>query len=86
MIKCPECKHDVYGGRFWLTGIKGAMRECECGHKFPEPPRVRKPNKRIAELERTLAAQRTALLALADEMERTGRQGDAGRIREIVKP
>lgn len=36
------------------------------------------------ELERTLSAQRTALLALADEIERTGRQGDANRLREIL--
>ncbi len=85
MLKCPECKHDVHGGRFWRTGVKGAMRECECGHIFPEPPRTRKPDKRIAALERTLAAQRTSLLALADEMERTGRQRDARRIREIIK-
>ncbi len=36
-------------------------------------------------IERTLADQRTALLALADEMERTENQGVAERIREIVK-
>jgi len=36
------------------------------------------------ELERTLAAQRTALLALFDEAERTGNQGIAVRGREIL--
>ena len=38
----------------------------------------------VAHLERTLAAQRTALLALFDEAERTGSQGIAVRGREII--
>lgn len=38
------------------------------------------------ELERTLAAQHTALLALFDEAERTGSQGVAVRGREILGP
>jgi len=36
--------------------------------------------------ERTLAAQRTALLALFDEAERNGHQGIAVRGREIISP
>ena len=39
----------------------------------------------IAELERTLAAQRTALLALAQRARENGHQGIANEIEEIVK-
>ena len=40
---------------------------------------------KIAELERKLAAQRTALLALSERIRREGMQGVANEIEEIVK-
>ena len=42
-------------------------------------------NSLIESLQRTVATQRTALLALAQKMRQTGRQGDANEIDEILK-
>jgi hypothetical protein len=41
-MKCPECGTDFKGGRFWLSGVRGPMRECPYGHQFHEPPKPRK--------------------------------------------
>lgn len=33
---CPECKTEFRGGRFYLSGQRGAFRRCPQGHKFKE--------------------------------------------------
>jgi hypothetical protein len=61
---CPTCQTEFKGGSFTTSngpGTSKRMRECPRGHRFEEPPRQRKPDKkdrRIAELESALQFSR----------------------------
>ena len=75
----------------WQEALEQKAMTCACRFEWrPKPDFSGAPPKLLEECgyhatrSRTLAAQRTALLELADEMERTGRQGDSAKIRTIL--
>ena len=72
---CPACEKEFKGGRFWRSGVNGAMRQCaHCDHQFKEPPRKRKPDPRDEEVKRL----REALQGLHDDVAEYQRLNNLG--------
>jgi len=75
----PSCK-------IWEASSPLRCLAAEANERIPADVQLQRIKEAIepTELERTLAAQRTALLALAERIRREGMQGISNEIRSIV--